>query len=490
MLEKIKAYLPKKKKNYTILLILLIPLFFIIILISKPRETPVPDAQITEPQAPISTEVLGIDITKRDTPTTIVPPKTTANTGSNTQTNGNTNGTNNEGNNNPGENSGGNNNPGDNNNATPAPINTINIPDNSYLTLGNISSIRVSPDGKKFLVLYRKATAQSFNLINVLFPVAKAQDSNLNQDLAILDNNGLIIKQFDFEVSDAAFIDNSNIYFQKLGTGAGIYQYDLTNDKQANILYSYDTKTFSNTEILDANTILYIKPALGEVGIANKDFTNTQVIETKLLDTNSNYVKKSAFNYLSVSPDKKYFGYYDLNATENLKVTAKIYKADARSADQVYMKVEVANAVGGFRTLDDAFQWSQDGTKVVVGDDSTVVDLVSKTFETHDQNTTSIISPDGENIIIVNAAQQIASYKNISTNQITNISESQSDIQWLSNNLIILVIGQKLYIYNISTNSLSTVFNDRADYRIAKVDSVNGRAWVTANSKIFEISKK
>jgi hypothetical protein len=474
----------KKQKITAILFLVILIGFGVFFFIkSKPNESVTSEA--IEPDVPISAEVESSVLGSRSkTSPTISPTPSSKNS---------TNGANNiSGTTNNDAGSNGNSNGQTNTSSNPESIETIS-------DLNVFKSVK-SPDGKYYIVLSMDSTtAQNHagyenkrffqNLVSKAFAAEQVSDA---YTLKIADSNGVVSDTLESgKVTDVAFVGNEEIYYQIIGTGAGIYNYNIKTKEKTVLIYSYDTNAFENFVQIDDSKFFFIQPATGKIGFGKAGSTDVTVLDEKVLNTKLSYVKSSAFKFASLSPDKKYIVLYDLDPDEAFKVRILIYPVTAMSTADLYFETRVNYPAGGFRNENDAFSWSKDSQYVTGGNNGAVIDVLNKkvVFESTEGNI-SKLSPDATKILSFEQGTGLVKAVNLNNEELATLPSGISQIEWLTNDYAILIIGQRLYIYKVSAKSLNAVNDIQTSYEIQSVDPLNGKALVRGGKILYEVSKR
>jgi hypothetical protein len=484
MVENIKNALSeyKSRKGYAfaafLVLLILIALsyFFLKGFWGKTQET----SQINEPEVPLSqdvnTDVLGERTVNQTTSTpTVTQTDSTSNNNSNTGSNNNSN-TGNQNANRP------------QSTATPTPTQGPSV---VIADLGSVVKAKKSKSGESMVVL-TKESEQTQSAIPFI-PQVNAQTVNEGAfTLSITDNKGNVIETLERnKVIDADFIEDDYVYYQAIGSGAGIYRYDRKNKQKNVMIYTYDTRSFGNVVPVDNENYFFIQPTTGKIGFGKLNSTEFTVLDEKILSVNSNYVKASAYRFASVSPDKKFVAVYDLDADQDLKVAVKIFPVNAKKKDDIYYETKVSYPGGGFKDTDNIFRWSNDGKYLAAGNNGVVIDINKKSaFYTGDEKTISKVAPNMEKIVAYDQEVGKAVVKDLKKNTSYTLPEGVVDVEWMNNDYLIVVIGQRLYVFNTANNDLKSVMEKRVPFEILESDTDNGRVMVRGGDTLYEINKK
>lgn len=483
MVENIKNALNeyKSRKGYAfaafliLLLLIVISYFFLKSFWGKTQEV----SQINEPNVPLSqevdTDVLGERTIASGTNTPIVTQDESA-AGNNTNSGSNNSNSGNQNTNKP------------QTTTTPKPTQGPSV---VIADLGAVVKAKKSRNGNAMVVL-TKEDEQTQSAIPFI-PKVNAQAVNEGAfTLSITDNKGNVIETLERnKVIDADFIEDDYVYYQAIGSGAGIYRYDRKNKQKNVMIYTYDTRSFGNVVPIDNENYFFIQPTTGKIGFGKLNSTEFTVLDEKILSVNSNYVKASAYRFASVSPDKKFVAVYDLDADQNLKVAVKIFPVNAKKKDDVYYETKVSYPGGGFKDVDNIFRWSNDSKYLAAGNNGVVIDINKKSaFYTGEEKTVSKVSPNMDRIVAYDQEVGKAVVKDLKKNTSFTLPEGVVDIEWMNNEYLIVVIGQRLYVFNTTNNDLKSVMEKRVPFEILESDTDNGRVMVRGGDTLYEINKK
>jgi len=464
-------------KKYIPFIILFIFVLLIIFLSSQNATKETDDNIVDEPDVPISEDVLAVEFEQKGDKEDM-----TQNSNENQDITNSSNSINN--NSNQGQN-GSHNSENQNNESENSEEMTIE-------SLGTVVKIRKSLDGKLLAILSDSSTIGTSNLLNTIIQKAHAEDTKIAYTLTIINNDGKVVATVaENRVIDMDFCGNDYLCYQIIGSDGGIYRYDIKNKSTDLIVYTYETKSFKNTVLIDTNKYFFIQPNTGKVGFGSIGSTELVILDEKVLDVASNYVKTSAFKYASLSPNRKYVAFYDLSPDSDDKVSVKIYPTTATIKDNLYFETKVIFPPGGFQNESDILNWSKDAKFLTAGFDGTIIDVENKkVIHTDEQSSVAKLSPDNKKFLVHNKETGEILIKELSGNKLSQIKQQVSSIEWFSNELLILTIGKRLYVFNVNKGELRAVTLEKSSYKILELEQESAKAWVSKDGRLLEIRRK
>lgn len=308
--------------------------------------------------------------------------------------------------------------------------------------------------------------------------------------LGISDADGNIKKSIKTEgVIDAEFQDKSTVSYQIVNANdAGVYLYNTDKNTNELIVKSDDPQVFNNVGLIDNSRFFFAQPKTGTIGFGKIGTSDTTVLSQKMLKTQSNYSQVGAYKYVSVSPDKKYVAFYDLTPVDN-NITLSVLPVTAKSLTDMYYQVKVPGYVNQTRSIDKVISWSKDSKYIVTGNNATIIDVAAKNvaYSLKDKIASALLSPNLDKFIVFNDTDNKVFIRNFKTNDEVQVGQDVGDAKWLTNDYVILTIGQKLYLFNVKDSKLETVTETRAVFSILSVDAVNGTAFVKQGDVVIKV---
>ena len=314
------------------------------------------------------------------------------------------------------------------------------------------------------------------------------QDSG---DLNLIDSKNKIIS-IDNNVTNVGFISNDNIYYQKINSNNGIFTYDLINNKKTQALETTDESVFDNIVFVDANRFFFIQPNTGKIGFNSVSDNKIIILDQKLLQEDSNYIQSSAYKLAGISPDKKFITFFDLTSQQNGLVKLIILPSTATSIKDVYFSTNISSHGRSISPDEKIFTWSNDGKYLVVGDNSSVIDIVNKNIVSSIENklVQSKFSPDSTKIMSCNFTDNECDISSLHNNLKKKIAEDVSQFEWLNNDQVVFIVGKRLYTYTISIDKLEMITDEKADFKILDTDSSTSSIFISINGTVKEFTLK
>lgn len=492
-------YQDRKKLSIVLILLLLVIVPSVFLLGNNRNIAPAP-TQIIEPEAPLTDKVTVLEIGEKDDQIEINQPNNPSTTNPITPT--------------PSDSGVPNNPPVNQPNPSqpvpvpaPAPIpaptpettpsnpgseNKLTIKD-----LGEISKIKYSDDKSKMLVLSTQDKAPettSRGLFDILIPKVHAQEESSASTLSLADNNGnIIVTVQENTVIDADFFTEDYVYYQTIGSAAGVYRYDISEFKKDIMVYTYDPKAFDNITPVDDTRYFFIQPNTGKVGFGNIQTQEINLIEEKSLNLQTQYAQSGAFRYASLSPNNQYIAFYDIADTQpNGLVKVKVYPVTATKATDIYFETYVMLIPRGLAEWENVFEWTTDSKYLIAGDNATIIDIATKTvvFST-DSNLSKVkISPNKQKLLVNDMTNNQLYLTDFAKSTKNEISKDVRQFEWVSESLAILTIGQRLYVLPIEQLKLESVNEIKEDTVILDIDENTGSAIVKQGDSLSEVTLK
>jgi hypothetical protein len=354
------------------------------------------------------------------------------------------------------------------------------------------ASVLAVSSGGKHLYIYNAnpVTQSSFDL----FP--KVQAATLDEiqtggNLIVTNTENVVIKVIEnANVLSAEFVNDDLVVYQKSSEyDYGIFFYTISTDTKQKIIETADPSVMQNLAFLDNENYFFIQPATGEIGFGNLGKGITSVLDVKALQLNSHYAAEGAYQFATISPDKQYLAFYDLSPTAKGMVHLIIIPATAKNLSSPYWQVELTPPAYTLRAGEKYFSWSGDG-KYLVTADGTMLNLAQKTLVTNQSSGSTFIrvSPDSTRFAGIGMSQFSAFLQPIAGGTQTKIADGVTQMEWIGNSKLILVIGKRLYTYDANNSQLFSVSTDQADYLILAVNPAIQTAWVKKGEQILQIS--
>lgn len=344
-----------------------------------------------------------------------------------------------------------------------------------------------SPDGKYLLVLTGDNSHEELSQSAVI-PQVRADNPGA-YTLSLTDRDGKISKTVEKDkVIDARFCSNSQIYYQTVGTNAGVYLYSIESDQKEVITYTYDTSTFKNISVVDDQRYFFIQPQTGKVGFGKIGSTEMAVIGEKLANSASNYSESSAYKFSSISPNKSLIAFYDLTTDESGFVTLYIITPETTSLNEPYYTTKVFFPSRSLQDFEKVFQWSSDSRYLLAGS-ALILDAMEKlvVVEGEEHQFTTMTLPQSSGIFAEFSYDGNKGYIRDfdSDEKLMTLPKNISHFGWLTDKLLMTFIGKRFYVYNTEKDKLEAATEDRHQYHIITIDYENQTAWVKADNDVL-----
>jgi len=344
--------------------------------------------------------------------------------------------------------------------------------ESSGISLSNSEAIKYSPDLENSFAIIKNEN-ESGLIDNGLYVISQELTT-----LEVEKNN----------ISNAEFINDKNIYYQKLNVDPGIYFYNLETGEKKLAIETTDLKSFENVVPIDENKYFYIEPKTGKVGFGEIQTGQRSVILQKSLEVKTNYAQSGAYYYAVGSPNKEYVAFFDLTDVAQNKIALLIYPSIATKAEDLYFKAYADISSRSLIPGEKLISWSEDSELVIAGESPVIVHVKEKKI-VYEGNTKSksLMSPDKTSLAYIDfetldlEVVELGNSENIIT-----LAKYASQFEWMDNEHIFLIIGKKLYIYNLPKQELNLISEERGEYRI--VGRNGDRILVSFDGeKVFEV---
>lgn len=362
--------------------------------------------------------------------------------------------------------------------------------------LGKVKKFLYSTDQEYALLLTDDTqTSETTSLLEHIVPKVSA-DETRGLTLRVMGKNGstqIIEKD---TVLDAEFGGNEYVYYQTLGTSAGIYTYNLSKSKKDTVIQTYDHASFANMTMINDSQYFFIQPTTGKMGFGKLGSNDEVILDTKTLNLQTNYVKASAYTLAGISPDKKYIAVYDKSveypAGSSIKVRLQIFPTTAKTLSDMYFSTDIVIAPRNLAEGDSLVRWSSDNALLLAGNNSTIIDIPNKKvlFSTGDSTSITRISPDKKSLFVCIEFPSECYVTDFSQSKKTPVTKVVTQAEWLSKDTVLMVIGQKLYVFSTKSNKLELVKSERNEYAIHDVTANNGKAVVRQGTQLIEVTQK
>lgn len=350
---------------------------------------------------------------------------------------------------------------------------------NSQNKLGNIKSIeniKYSPDGTKGIVF---------------------SDATSEKALTLVGSDGNILKQIEsVDVINADFTNNNQVYYQKIGKDFGIFTYTIKTDAKKKFIETTDPEFFNNIAMIDEDNYFFIQPKTGKYGYASIKTGKLNIVGQRAINTGSILdVDKALLSNPIISPDKK-----TLILTESsqpgatIDQTLKVFPSNETKFSTPKMTAKIST------NINKSYRWGEDGKFLTIGDDSTTINIDTKTVAFKGQaNQISKInfSPDKTKAVVcvgmlqrTNCRIESVSSGSISSTKVSTanvLPEGVGDVNWLNNDTIVFVIGKSLYDYKVSTKTLEKATGAKGDYKILNRNTKTGSLLIKQDDQLKEL---
>jgi cytoskeletal protein RodZ len=354
----------------------------------------------------------------------------------------------------------------------------------------DVSNIAFSPDSTQVLVMENSTEQSDTPDTTSELKVTLAQVIKNTKALKVLNKKTNVTKVIEKGgVVAARFIDNSNIYYQLTGNRGGIYKYDLDRNTKDLMFFSSNPQTIDNIYFLDSNKYFFIKPT-GQIGFAFTNSDQVITLDNQPLKTSSSYVMENAYAFAGLSPDKQYITLLNKNNTsDDFGVELIILPVSSTQISDVYFQAQI-NLAPKNGKLSDVIRWSSDSKYLMAGDKLSLIDIAAKqVIYTYGNGAYIGRFLNTENIFICQDPNTDCFITNVSGTKNIKVAKLVGQAEWLSDNLVMIVIGDKLYNFNLAKNKLELISKVAASYQILTI-TLQQNAIVKQDNNLLQINAK
>ncbi|MEP7103289.1 MAG: hypothetical protein ABI721_01095 [Candidatus Dojkabacteria bacterium] len=353
-----------------------------------------------------------------------------------------------------------------------APVNQSVSAEDLNLNLDK-SRVLMSQDGNSMLIL-KEIDERTSSLTTTTYSLTL--NNSKGEILKVIEENNII---------NSNFIDNNFIAYQIIGDNAGIYRYDMLNNTKLLIQETSDTEAFKYFAFLNSDEYLRIQPRTGQVGLVKISIGADFPLGEKVIPTLGSYSSTSAYSWPAASPDSKYITLLD-SAGENGTELIVTFTGN-QNINKQYLNIPIGNFPSQLASNDAPISWSSDSKILILGYFGIAVNLEDKSIIYNAGSNTFGMKLSPDNTLLLVNKTEAPTIESFDNKQAYNLPPYISDFGWLSNKYAILVIGQNLYLYNISNSELTKVIEDIADFQIVHTDG-NGNAVIKKDSTLLKVT--
>lgn len=308
-----------------------------------------------------------------------------------------------------------------------------------------------------------------------------------------LNGNANVIEQFD--VLNTDFINNNSLYFQKLGDEYGIYVYNLTKQEKLLAIKTSDPEFYKNVAFIDEDNYYFIQPKSGKYGYGKVSTGEYQITGEKLL-TNETYldVNKSLYSNLTISKDKKTISLIDASESKDFNKKLVLFDANDKEFKKPTFSAEVEVSFEETGSLKINKSKSEDDSLIIVGTDSTVIDIKNKKvlFKGEKSKQTKVnISPDNTKLIVCeNSDSNKCKLKNLDgkdNKDIALLPDDISEMAWIDEDTALFTVGKSIYTFKSNSKKLEKAYKERGNYKILNKNKKDKSVVISKDDSIFKL---
>lgn len=340
------------------------------------------------------------------------------------------------------------------------------IADNVEIEEINRSNIQEESSGFEY-----KVSNAGDNIIQIAS--APVTQDEFAKSLSYINSEGDIVEVIESGVTESRFLDDGRLlYFAYVQDTSSVFVYDFLTEENRKVVKTSDPSVINHIAFLTEDEFFFAQPRTGNIGFGIVGSDEFNIIDTKTLGVQSNYVASGAYAYPTISPDLSKIAIIDLSPTQfDFGVTVNIFSSLTESIDNTLINFETTlNPSSSFDSS--PISWSRDSKLITAGDSGIVFDTESgQLLHGADQiNIESIISPDNNFTIELNLngiGNVIRDLQNLE--QTIDLPDNIFNAYWINDRNITFTIGRKLYMFNLLTEELNLLTEAEGDYEIVNI---------------------
>lgn len=349
---------------------------------------------------------------------------------------------------------------------------------------------------------------------NLLIPSAEANEQSdvvaevpAEDELLLFNDQGeLVATVATGALRGADFIDDASLVYQQLDQHsvadedglfeawqeiAGVYRYDIGTATPLLLQATTDGRTLDGVEPLHFDRYFYTAPATGELGwLQVEDAAGTwsvdrSVVGEKIVPNDSNFAREGAYRFPTLSPDGKWIAGYDRTFDLSGQPTVAIWSVENMEAEPS-LRFPADLVARNLNVGEPLLHWSSDGRLLIAGDQGRVIEVAEARLlfsAAEGEVANHAFSPNDQWVLSHRLLSGELAVFDVAGNEQAVLSQRVGQAKWLNEELILLVIGERLYVWDVVEDALTSVGTTRAAYRI--METFEGTAWVLMDGEMW-----